>query len=92
MKRKFDSNGRIVNPCVQMNTSITQIQSNDIEISTNDEPQYMEEGDPVVHIFKDNDYMTYRKYDPKAYAEWKASQKKPATQENADKLNPVISQ
>lgn len=91
--QKFDKNGRRVNPCVQINTSITNLVDNQIDVSDgNSEPQFMRDDDRAIHMFRDNDPIYYRKFDPQEYAKKKAAQE--SSQKNsalsAQRINPLL--
>lgn len=93
--------GKFQNPAVQLNTSVTQIMQEAITLPQND--QLLFTSDEVqgfsplsdntfpFQIFKVDDPLTYRKFDPKAQ---KLSREKAAVEEqsadNAAKINPTL--
>jgi hypothetical protein len=94
--------GQFENPAVQLNTSVTQIFNEGIELPTNEDMQFTSDivkdyaplGDNCIpfQIFKVDDPLTYRKFDPKKIKQMR-DQSKQGEQSavNADKLNPSIS-
>lgn len=91
--QKYDIFGRRVNPCVQINTSITNLVDNQIDVSNgNTDPQFMKDDDRPIHMFRDNDPMYHRKFDPQEYAKKKAAQE--SSQQNsalsAQRINPLL--
>lgn len=93
MAVRYDLFGRRQNPAVQINTSVTNLQLNQIDVSNeNSEPQFMEEGDRPLKFFKDQDPMYWRKFDPQKYAQMKEAREAPElnSQKSAENLNPVL--
>ena len=93
-------NGLFENPCTQLNTSITQILNEGIELPVNEDMQFTSDlvkdyaplGDcDPFQIFKVDDPLTYRKFDPKKI---KQMREQNAVNENsasnAEKINPSI--
>lgn len=92
--------GRFENPAVQLNTSVTQIMNESIELAQSDDMQFTSDlvddykplGDSEpFRIFKVDDPLTYCKFDPKAI---RAAKEQNAINEqsgdNAAKINPVM--
>lgn len=92
--------GQFINPAVQLNTSVSQIMQESIDLPQNDqllftsdlEKDYKPLGDcEPFQVFKVDDPLTYRKFDPKAI---KAAKELDAIQQqsadNAEKINPVM--
>lgn len=94
--------GLFMNPAVQLNTSITQIVNEAIDLPSNDEMQFtsdlvdnyspLGESEPF-RIFKVDDPLTYRKFDPQAINAAKEQNKHgEQSGNNAANINPVINQ
>lgn len=92
--------GRFVNPTVQLNTSVTQVMNESIDLPTTDQMLFtsdeVEGFKPLsdvepFRIFKVDDPLTYRKFDPKAQ---RAAKEKAAfesqSSDNAAAINPVL--
>lgn len=94
--------GLFINPCVQLNTSVTQIMNESIDLPQSDEMQFTSDlvddysplGDSEpFRIFKVDDPLTYRKFDPKAIKVAKEQNKQgEQSGTNAANINPVINQ
>lgn len=89
------------NPAVQLNTSVTQIFNEGIELPTNEDMQFTSDlvkdyaplGDNCTpfQIFKVDDPLTYRKFDPKKLKQMREQNKQgEQSAANAEKLNPQI--
>lgn len=89
------------NPAVQLNTSVTQIMNESIDLPQSDEMQFtsdlvtdfkpLSDVEPY-RIFKMDDPLTYRKFDPRAIAAAKEeSLKNSDSAKNANVINPVLS-
>lgn len=93
-------NGLFENPSVQLNTSITQIMNEGIELPSSDNMMFtsdmVEKYSPLgdclpFRIFKVDDPLTYRKFDPKAIKAAKEQNKQGEhSGANAENLNPSI--
>lgn len=93
-------NGRLENPTVQLNTSITQVMNEGIELPTNDDMQFTSDlvkdyvplGDCTpFQIFKSDDPLTYRSFDPKKIKQMREQMKQgEQSAQNAENLNPQI--
>lgn len=91
---------RFENPCVQLNTSITQIMNEGIELPVNQDMQFTSDlvegyaplGDcQPFQIFKVDDPLTYRSFDPKKFKQMREAQKLGENSaQNAENLNPQI--
>lgn len=92
--------GQFINPAVQLNTSVTQIMNEAIDLPQNDQLFFtsdeVEGFKPLsdiepFRIFKVDDPLTYRSFDPKAQ---KAAKEKAAidakSADNAAAINPVM--
>lgn len=92
--------GQFINPAVQLNTSVTQIMNESIDLPTTDQMLFtsdeVEGFQPLsdvepFRIFKVDDPLTYRKFDPKAQ---RAAKEKAAVEsqssDNAATVNPVL--
>lgn len=92
--------GQFVNPAVQLNTSVTQIMNESIDLPSSDDMKFtsdlVEKYSPLdstdaFRIFKVDDPLTYRKFDPKAA---KAAREQDAVNAqsatNAANINPVL--
>lgn len=56
MNTKRDKQGRIVNPCVQIDTSVYAMNKNGTALTTSQTtPQFMTDKDEPLHIFRDVD-------------------------------------
>lgn len=92
--------GCFINPCVQLNTSVTQIMNESIDLPQSDDMQFTSDlvndyfplGDSEpFRIFKVDDPLTYRKFDPKAIKAAKEQEKQgEQSASNATKINPSI--
>lgn len=92
--------GRFENPAVQLNTSITQIMNEGIELPVNQDMQFTSDlvqdyaplGDcQPFQIFKVDDPLTYRSFDPKKIKQMREAQKQgEKSAQNAEMLNPQI--
>lgn len=91
---------QFINSAVQLNTSVTQIMNESIELPVNPDMQFtsdlVEDYAPLgdcqpFQIFKVDDPLTYRKFDPKAQ---RAAKEKAALEskssDNAAAINPVL--
>lgn len=92
--------GQFINSAVQLNTSVTQIMNEAIELPVNPDMQFtsdlvkdyapLDDCQPF-QIFKVDDPLTYRKFDPKAQ---RAAKEKAALEskssDNAASINPVL--
>lgn len=92
--------GQFINPAVQLNTSVTQIMNESIDLPQSDQMLFTSEEvegfKPLsdvepYQIFKVDDPLTYRKFDPKSQ---KAAKEKAAIEsqsaDNAAAINPVL--
>lgn len=92
--------GLFMNPAVQLNTSVTEVVNESIDLPANDDMQFtsdlvddyspLGESEPF-RIFKVDDPLTYRKFDPQAFnatKEQNAVNSKSAN--NAANINPVF--
>lgn len=92
--------GNFINPCVQLNTSVTQVMNESIDLPQFDDMQFtsdlVDDYSPLgnsepFRIFKVDDPLTYRKFDPKAIKAAKEQDKQgDQSASNAAKLNPSI--
>lgn len=68
MNVRFDKQGRLVNPSVQLNTSVYSMMKNGTELEDTGEPVFDESSDrdkaPALNFFHELDPMTYKSYDP----------------------------
>lgn len=68
MKIKIDKQGRVVNPCTQINTTVFAMQRNGTAVdSGNLVPQFMKDDDRPLNLWKDQDPMYYRHFDPEKF-------------------------
>lgn len=92
--------GRFVNPTVQLNTSVTQVMNESIDLPTTDQMLFtsdeVEGFKPLsdiepFRIFKVDDPLTYRTFDPKAqfFAKEKAAVESQSS-DNAAAINPLL--
>ena len=95
-------NGLFENPAVQLNTSVTQIMNEGIDLPVNDNMQFtsdlFENYNPLgencrpFQIFKTDDPLTYRSFDPKKIKQMRdAAKQGEQSAANAEKINPTIS-
>lgn len=92
--------GQYENPAVQLNTSITQIMNEGIELPVNQDMQFtsdlVQDYTPLgncqpFQIFKVDDPLTYRSFDPKKIKQMREAQKQgEQSAQNAENLNPQI--
>lgn len=92
--------GRFENPCVQLNTSITQIMNEGIELPVNQDMQFTSDlvkdytplGDcQPFQIFKVDDPLTYRKFDPRKIKQMREQNaQSESSASNAEHINPSI--
>lgn len=92
--------GQFINPAVQLNTSVTQIVNESIDLPLNDEMQFTSDlvdnysplGDSEpFRIFKVEDPLTYRKFDPRAIKAFKVQQAvNSQSADNAANINPIF--
>lgn len=89
------------NPSVQLNTSVTQIMNEGIELPVNNEMFFtsdmVQEYSPLgencrpFQIFKVDDPLTYRKFDPKKIKQMREQNAVDSqSAANAEKINPSI--
>lgn len=65
MNTKVDKQGRIVNPCVQIDTSVFAMNKNGTSLSTSQQtPQFMKDDDEPLSIFRDIDPLYNVALDP----------------------------
>lgn len=92
--------GQFINPAVQLNTSVTQIMNESIDLPQSDDMLFtsdlednyspLSECEPY-RIFKVDDPLTYRKFDPKAIKAAKDAQEVgESSSSNANAVNPVL--
>lgn len=90
-----------INPSVQLNTSVTQVMNESIKLPVNEQLLFtsdnvddytpLNENTMPYRIFKDDDPLTYRTFDPKAIKAAKdANDQTNQSATNADNINPVI--
>lgn len=93
-------NGKFENPTVQLNTSITQIMNEGIDLPVSDNMMFTSDmvenysplGDCLpFRIFKVDDPLTYRKFDPKKIKQMRDANKQgEQSAQNAQNLTPQI--
>lgn len=66
MRLVKDKQGRYVNPCTQINTSIFAMERNGTSISDSSKltPAFMEDSDKPLQFFQVQDPLYYNDYDP----------------------------
>lgn len=65
MNTKYDKLGRIVNPCVQIDTSVFAMNKNGTSLQTSQTtPQFMKDSDEPLSIFRDIDPLYNADLDP----------------------------
>lgn len=95
--------GCFENPAVQLVTSVSQIMTESIDLPSNDEMYFtdteVENYNPLsddvepFQIFKSEDPLTYRKFDPKQFKLAKEiNDENSQSSKTAANINPVISQ
>lgn len=96
MNLKFNRKGELLNPCVQLNTSIFSMQKNGADISEDAEPVFYDGGDDAkcgAAFFKDSDPLYYRSYDPfEVAANAELQKSKDLSSMNANNINAVNNQ
>lgn len=93
MNLKFNRKGELLNPCVQLNTSIYSMQKNGADVSDDTEPVFYDGGEDAENgaaFFKDSDPLYYRSYDPfEVAANAELQKSKDLSAMNANNINAV---
>lgn len=87
-----DKQGRYVNPCSQINTSVFSMQKTGVSVSSdNTEPQFMQDDDRPLDLWRSQDPLYYRSFDPQKYHEIKDRERIGEQSEQAAKnINAVV--
>lgn len=93
--------GRFENPAVQLSTTMTQVMNEGIDLPVSGDLQFtsdlVSDYAPLgnctpFQIFKSDDPLTYRKFDPKKIKQMREANKQgEQSGQNAENLNPSIS-
>lgn len=92
MNTKRDKQGRIVNPCVQIDTSVFAMNKNGTALTTSQQtPKFMTDKDEPLNIFRDVDPLYNADLDPFEIEKMRdAERSKETTSAAAQNINAVI--